>query len=64
MHDLELGRLIQADREREIARDQRVRAFRAAQAGDSDLGFVPPMWDRPDRITNVLRLLPDARRGA
>ena len=40
MHDLELARLIHEDREREIARNLRVHAFRVAQK-DRDGAFVP-----------------------
>ena len=62
MHDLDLARLIHADREREIARDLRIRAFRVAQK-DRDEAFVPPPADQPARIAHALRLVPNSRRG-
>lgn len=62
MHDLDLARLVHADREREIARDLRIRAFRAAQK-NRDEAFVPPPADQPTRISHVLRLIPNPRRG-
>jgi hypothetical protein len=64
MHDLELARLIHADRERELAHDLRVRAFRAAtRALDEDGTFVPPPADVPARIDHAIRLDPSLRRG-
>jgi hypothetical protein len=62
MHDLELARLIHADRERELARDQRVRAFRTAQKATGDT-FVPPPPERSFTLAGTLRLMPSARRG-
>jgi hypothetical protein len=62
MHDLELARLIQADRERDLARDLRVHAFKAAQKDREDT-FVPPPADQPERIDHILRLAPSPRRG-
>lgn len=62
MHDLDLARLVHADREREIARDLRIRAFRVAQK-DRDEAFVPPPADRPNRIAHALRLVANPRRG-
>jgi hypothetical protein len=64
MHDLELARLIHADREREVARDLRVRAWREAQAANGGEAFVPPPADRPVRIGHALRLIPNQRRGS
>lgn len=62
MHDLELARLIHADRERELARDRRVHAFRIAQKG-TDETFVPPPPAHPATLSAVLRLMPSARRS-
>ena len=61
MHDLELARLIHADRERELARDRRVHAFKIAQRGTED-AFVPPPA-RPSTLAGSLRLMPSGRRG-
>ena len=58
MHDLELARLLHADRERELARDLRVRAFKEAQLPCADEAFVPPPADRPGRISHAVRILP------
>jgi hypothetical protein len=63
MYNLELARLIHREREREIERQQRIRAFRLAQAGGGGDAFVPPPVDRPRRITHVVRLIPSPRRG-
>jgi hypothetical protein len=64
MHDLELARLIHADRERELARDLRVRAFRAAnRALDEEATFVPPPADAPVRIGHAVRFDPSPRGG-
>jgi hypothetical protein len=63
MHDLELARLIHADRERAMEHDRRVRAFRRAQREDAEDAFVPPAEGRPRRITYALRLIPGPRRG-
>jgi hypothetical protein len=50
MLDLTLARLAQRDREREIARLQRVRAIREATAPSSAETFIPPSPDtRPAR---------------
>ncbi len=64
MHDLDLARLIHADREREIARDRRARAARQAQADDRTETFVPEPSTRPGRLTHALRFTPDPRRGS
>ena len=61
MYDLELARLIHADRERELAGDRRVRAFRIAQKSRGD-DFVPPPANQPERIVHALRLVPSPRR--
>ncbi len=64
MHDLELARLIHADRERELERELRVRAFRAAtRALDEESTFIPPPADAPVRIAHAIRLDPSPRRG-
>ncbi len=64
MHDLELARLIHADRERELERELRVRAFRAAtRALDEDATFIPPAADAPVRIDHAIRFDPSLRRG-
>ena len=62
MHDLELARLIHADRERELARDRRVHAFREAQKATDDT-FVPPPPERAKAPAGALRLMPNPRRG-
>lgn len=62
MHDLELARLIHADREREIARDQRVHAFRRAQKAAGD-AFVPPPPERATTLAGALRSMPSPRRS-
>ena len=62
MHDLELARLIHADREREIARELRVRAFRIAQKEGGE-AFVPPAGERPAAIAGTPKLMPSERRG-
>ena len=60
MHDLELARLIHADREREIAHDRRVHAFRVGPEGDRDDAFVPPPADSaPTTLAGALRLMPE-----
>jgi hypothetical protein len=61
MHDLELARLIQADREREIARGLRARAVRIALADGDGGAFVPPHSDRPARVTHAVHLVPSLR---
>ncbi len=63
MLDLELARLIHADRQRQIERDLRVRAFLRAQAADADNVFVPAPDGRPGRMTHAIRLTRSARRG-
>jgi len=60
MHSLYLASIIQREREREIAHALRVRAVRAARAGEDDAAFVPPPEDRPRRITHARRLTPAA----
>ena len=60
MYSLDLARLIHADRERELAQNLRVHAFRTAQKDRED-AFVPPPVDQPARIAHALRLSP--RRG-
>lgn len=59
MLDLTLARLAQRDREREIARLQRVRAIREAMAPCSPETFVPPSPDthpaRRVRPTSTVR---------
>ncbi len=62
MHDLELARLIHEDREREIARNLRVHAVRAAQK-DRDGAFVPGHPARPVTLAGALRLMPSERRS-
>jgi hypothetical protein len=62
MHDLDLARLVHAEREREIAKDLRIRAFRVAQKDRED-AFVPPPADQPSRIAHALRLVANPRRG-
>ena len=64
MNNLELARLIHADRERELARDLRVRAWRKARGPQGDDAFVPPPADQPARISHALRLIPILRRGS
>ena len=64
MHDLELARLLHADRERELARDLRVRAFKEAQAPCADDPFVPPPADQPGRIGHAIPFFPSRRREA
>ena len=64
MHDLELARLIHEDREREVAHDLRVRAWRQARDAHGDDAFVPPPADQPARINHALRLIPNLRRGS
>jgi len=64
MHDLDLARLIHADREREIARDRRARAARQAQTDDRTETFVPEPTTRSGRLTHALRFTPDPRRGS
>ena len=64
MHDLDLARLIHADREREIARDRRAHAARRAQQDDRNETFVPEPSTRPGRLTHALRFTPDPRRGS
>ena len=64
MHDLELARLIHADREREVAHDLRVRAWREARDPHGDDAFVPPPADQPTRISHAIRLIPNLRRGS
>ena len=63
MHDLELARLIHADRQRELARDLRVKAWREARATQGD-AFVPAPADQPSRISHAVRLIPSLRREA
>lgn len=63
MHDLELARLIQADREREIERGLRARALRIALADRDASAFVPPLKDSSVRITHALRLAVWRRAG-
>jgi hypothetical protein len=63
MLDLELARVIHADRQRQIERDLRVRAFRRAQVADADDTFVPAPDGRLGRITHVVRLTSSPRRG-
>ena len=62
MHDLELARLIHADRERELARDRRVHAFKLAQHGTED-AFVPPPPAHPSTLAGTLRMMPSGRRS-
>lgn len=63
MYNLELARLIQRERERELERQHRVRAFRAAQADRGRDAFVPPPVDQLARIARAIRLTPSPRRG-
>jgi hypothetical protein len=56
MHDLELARLIHADREREIEHHLRVRAVRIALADRDANAFVPPLSSSPVRIAQALWL--------
>ncbi len=62
MHDLDLARLIHADREREIARDHRVHAFRVAQKATEE-AFVPPPPKAASTLAGALRLMPSVRRS-
>lgn len=64
MHDLDLARLIHADREREIARDLRAHAARRAKADLDAETFVPEPSARPGRLTHALRFTPEPRRGS
>jgi hypothetical protein len=54
MHDLELARLIHADREREIERGLRARAVKIALADRDANEFVPSLTDPPARIAQAL----------
>jgi hypothetical protein len=49
MFDLELARLIHAEREREIERNLRARAVRIALADRDANEFVPSLTDPPTR---------------
>jgi len=62
MHDLDLARVIHADRERKLQQDQRIRALRAALDGASD-AFVPPPAQGPSRFNRRPRLQLSPRRG-
>jgi len=62
MHSLELARIIHLERERDIARELRVRAFKAAKAGADEAPFVPPPDGRPGRITHPRPLTPATGR--
>lgn len=62
MHDLELARLIHADREREIERNLRVRAVRIALADRDANEFVPSPASTPVRFAQALRMTAP-RRG-
>lgn len=54
MRDLILAQLIHEDRQREIARDLRVRAMREAREGCRQDTFVPPA--EPRRVGRLPRL--------
>jgi hypothetical protein len=62
MHDLELARLIHAEREREIERGLRARAVRIALADRDANAFVPSLTDAPARMAQALWIA--ARRRA
>jgi hypothetical protein len=59
MNDLNLARLIHADREREVARNLRVRAWREARDARGHDVFVPPPPDQRPRLSHALRLVPN-----
>ena len=63
MYDFDLARLIQADRERDIARDLRAHALREARADQQGETFVPEPTSRPARLSHAVRLVPGAHRG-
>ncbi len=54
MHDLELARLIHADREREIERNLRARAVRIALADRDANEFVPSLGNPSVRSAEAL----------
>ena len=64
MHDLDLARLIHADREREMERDRRAHAVRQAKADVHHETFVPGPSDHPGRLTHALRLTSEPHRGS
>ena len=64
IYDFDLARLIQADRERDIARDLRAHALRQARADLEGEAFVPEPSSRPGRLSHPVRLIPDRRRGS
>ena len=63
MYDFDLARLIQADRERDLARDLRAHALRQARADLAGETFVPEPSGRPGRLSHAIRLITDPHRG-
>lgn len=64
MHDLDLARLIHADREREMERERRAHAVRQAKSDVHHDTYVPGPSDQPGRLTHALRLTPGSPRGS